>query len=267
MFSVVIPLYNKELSITATVESVLKQDYTEFEVLIINDGSTDSSLIKVEALQDSRIRVLNQENQGVSAARNLGILNAKYEWIALLDGDDLWKKNHLSEIVKMMSVYPDSKVYATSFEYSDKRLLFKYKRETSIFKVDRYFNDSIRERILWTSIIVLNKKCFSTVGYFNVKLSRGEDLDLWDRVASHYMIVKSSEVTATYRVDSENRATGKIYPVDKSILSVINLKGIKGDKRRYYKYILLSRMKQLLLEGQYRCFLVLALKHHFRLLI
>src|SRR5699024_6424946 len=101
MFSIVIPLYNKELSITNTLQSVLNQTFTDFEVVIVNDGSTDNSVEKVEAFNDPRIRLIHQANAGVSAARNKGIEEANYDWISFLDADDLWMENHLSILKNM----------------------------------------------------------------------------------------------------------------------------------------------------------------------
>ena len=91
MISVVIPLYNKEKQIKRTLQSVLTQTFQDFEIVIVNDGSTDNSTIEVEKIKDSRIRLIHQENAGVSAARNKGIEEAKYELIAFLDADDEWK--------------------------------------------------------------------------------------------------------------------------------------------------------------------------------
>lgn len=205
MFSVVIPLYNKELSIQNTILSVLNQSYQNFEIVVINDGSTDSSVDAVKSINDDRIRLFNQENQGVSAARNKGIKEAWFEWVALLDGDDLWETNHLEEIIKMMNIFPNERVYVTSFEYSDKREMYRHIRENSIFKIDNYFKEAVRESLIWTSITVVNKNCFNSIGFFNTKLIRGEDLDLWARLAKKFNIIKSSKITAIYRIDAENR--------------------------------------------------------------
>ena len=90
--SVIIPLYNKVADILATVQSVLEQSFSDFELIVVNDGSTDGSeqVIK-ELIEDhSNVRLVNQENQGVSAARNRGILEASGEYVALIDGDDIW---------------------------------------------------------------------------------------------------------------------------------------------------------------------------------
>src|SRR5690606_27197086 len=95
MFSIVIPLYNKELSVGNTIHSVLNKRFQDFEVLLVNDGSTDNSANAVEKINDARIRLITQTNLGVSAARNRGITEAKFEWIAFLVSDDLWLENHL----------------------------------------------------------------------------------------------------------------------------------------------------------------------------
>ena len=88
MISVVIPLYNKEASIKQSLMSVLSQSYQDFEVVIVDDGSTDGSVAKVEEIQDSRIRLIRQENGGPSKARNTGVKNAKGEWVLFIDADD-----------------------------------------------------------------------------------------------------------------------------------------------------------------------------------
>lgn len=256
-FSVVIPLYNKERSIVNTVLSVLKQSYQNFEIVIINDGSTDGSVDAVKTIRDERIRLIYQENQGVSAARNRGIKEASYEWIAFLDGDDLWESNHLEEIVKMMKIFPNEKVYTTSFEYSDKRKMFKHERSSPIFKIDNYFKEAIKENLLWTSIVVVHAQCFIEVGDFNVNLNRGEDLELWARLAKKYKIIKSSLITAIYRVDAENR-TSLSKDIEKTHVYYFDLEFIENcEQKKYYK--------NLILEHLYSYFRVMDLKTFFKL--
>lgn len=261
MISVVVPLYNKQESISNTIKSVLDQSFQDFEIVVVDDGSTDESAIKVNNIQDPRIRLISQNNQGVSAARNKGIKEAKYEWIAFLDGDDLWEKNHLEEITKMMNIYPDDKVFVTSFEYSDNRRLFKHERNNSIYRVESYFKEAIDEILVWTSIIVVNKNCFSEVGLFKEYLKRGEDVDLWARLAKRFLIVKSSKVTATYRIDAENRTnlstdlkSTHIYYFDFKIKSNI-------DEFNYYKFVLFSQMYAYLKNFHLKCFFELLFKY------
>lgn len=266
MFSVVIPLYNKELSITNTVQSVLDQTCQDFEIVIVNDGSTDNSIKAVEAINDNRIRLIHQENQGVSAARNRGIKEAKYEWIAFLDGDDLWEPNHLEEITKMMELYPEEKVFVTSFVYSDNRPMFKHPRATPIFKIENYFKEALKESLMWTSIVVANKECFEKVGGFNEKLNRGEDLDVWARLAQKYQIIKSSKTTAIYSMEDETSLSKGKSNYHQSILSIINLEDKKSDERKYYQRMLFNRIKADIKTFDFKEFLLILLKHNVNLI-
>ena len=261
MFSVIIPLYNKELSITNTVQSVLEQTCQDFEIVIINDGSTDNSIKAVEAINDSRIRLIHQENQGVSAARNRGIKEAKYEWIAFLDGDDLWKPNHLEEVNKMMEIYSDEKVFVTSFVYSDNRPMFKHPRQTLIFKIENYFKEAIKESLMCTGIVVINKECFDKVGVFNETLNRGEDLDLWARLAREYAITKSSIVTAIYRVEAENRSSASFNIERSRVFNYEFKKSESTEETYYYKNQVVSSLRGFFVQKKFNHFVKLYLKH------
>lgn len=243
MFSVVIPLYNKELSIQKTLQSVLDQTYQEFEIIVIDDGSTDASAEKVKELKDSRIKLIQQKNAGVSAARNRGIKEARYEWIALLDGDDLWDSDHLEEVLKMMSIFPYENIYATSFRYSDGRKVLSQDILNPIYRVDNYFKLALQGHLIWTGIIVFHKKAFDEAGRFNIKLNRGEDLDLWIRLANKYDIIKSSKQTATYNVEELNSLTKNKSEYNKSIISVLSLKNKQGFEKKYLKKLILKRLK------------------------
>ncbi|MCG3881880.1 glycosyltransferase family A protein [Psychrobacter sp. Ps3] len=261
MFTVVIPLYNKELSIKNTIKSVLNQTCQDFEIVVVNDGSTDNSVKMVKSIKDNRIRLIQQKNQGVSAARNRGIKEASYDWIAFLDADDLWEVNHLEEINKMMALFPDEKIYVTSFEYSDGRVMFKHKRQTPIFKIEKYFQEALKENIIWTSIVVVNKYCFSKVGGFNTVLTNGEDLELWARLAREWGIVKSSATTATYRKDAENR-TSLNRKVEKTHVYHFNLDDLPvSDEKIYYKHLILARLYDYCRALDFNCFIKLKNKH------
>lgn len=266
MFSVVIPLYNKELSIKNTVQSVLDQNFGEFELLIVNDGSTDAGANEVLAFSDPRIRLIHQDNQGVSAARNKGINEARNEWIAFLDADDLWQSNHLQLVADMIAKYPEHKFFSTSFEYSDGRRTGYSLKSSNTYIVDDYFKEALKGHHIWTGVVVVNKACFQRAGKFNSSLSRGEDLDLWARLAKHYAIVKSEIVTAIYRVDAENRACNDFSNYGNSIVSTISLNGLEGSERQYYKSILVNRLKGNIRNIQLREMLKIIGKHHVNLL-
>ena len=220
----------------------------------------------VEQINDPRIRIINKPNGGVSSARNRGIKEAKYEWIAFLDGDDLWEINHLEEVVRMMSIFPEEKVFATSYEYSDKREMFRHSRDSEIFIVQNYFKEALRESLLWTSIVVVNKTCFVKVGYFNEKLNRGEDLDMWARLAREYDIVKSDLITGVYRHDSENKQSSGKSIYNKSILSIIDLKVKRGYERKYFKRMLINRIKYDIKTLDFKDAWIIISKHNLHLL-
>lgn len=117
MISVVIPLYNKEKSITTTLQSVIDQTYTDWELIVVNDGSTDNSLAVVKnfvaklPITNHKFQILEQPNGGVSVARNTGLLVAQGEYIAFLDGDDIWEPTYLEEAAQLIHDYPNGAIY------------------------------------------------------------------------------------------------------------------------------------------------------------
>ena len=120
-FSIIIPLYNKERSIRTALESVLGQHYTNFEVIVVNDGSTDNSLKNAESIVDPRIRLLNKPNGGVSSARNRGIKESTGDWIAFFDADDVLYPNALEEYKFLIEQFPEAKVVSTSVDQTNKK--------------------------------------------------------------------------------------------------------------------------------------------------
>lgn len=243
MFSIVIPLYNKELSIRNTIQSVLDQAYKDFEIIVINDGSTDDSINVVQSFDDSRIKIVNQINQGVSATRNTGIVHSTCEWIAFLDADDLWEPNHLQEIRDMMQSFPNKNIYVTSFAFSGNRKKETLDNTNKVYLVDNYFKQAKKIHILWTSIVVVKKETILKVGGFDIRMTNGEDLDCWVRLAKSNDIVKSDKVTAIYRLDAENRTT---LPrnLESSNLYYIDLDSIyNSDEKDYYINLILIRLR------------------------
>ena len=113
LISVVIPLYNKEKYIKNTIESVINQDFKDFEIIIVNDGSTDHSLEIAKQFEQPGIKIINQENQGVANARNKGVQYSNGEIIAFLDADDIWLSNHLREIYSLHQKFPKAGFFAT----------------------------------------------------------------------------------------------------------------------------------------------------------
>lgn len=166
MFSIVIPLYNKAHTIISTLQTVLNQTYTEFEVVVVNDGSSDNGAELIQKFtNDERIRVINQENQGVSVARNRGVKEAKNEWIAFLDGDDEWMPGFLEKIKEAIEKFPEASFYGTSSLHRNIKTgqakdstVLRYKNKIQV--VDYFENPGVMPH---TSAIVVSKKAFNSI--------------------------------------------------------------------------------------------------------
>lgn len=200
MFSVVIPLYNKEEYILRTVESVLSQSFVDFELIIVDDGSVDSSLEVIKDISDSRIRIIQQANQGEGPARNTGMTEAKYDWIALLDADDAWFTNHLSELAKIINTSSSLGMVATRFLETDTNLykIANSEDEPSQIRSIDYFLEASKEiGIVCSSSVAISKEAFNSVGGFS-DAKMGADLEYWARVALSYPVAISDKITCYY---------------------------------------------------------------------
>lgn len=200
MFSVVIPLYNKEEYILRAVESVLSQSFGDFELIIVDDGSSDKSLDVVENIPDPRIRIIQQSNQGVGAARNTGMAKAKYDWIALLDADDAWSPFHLAELVEIINAFSLSKMVSTKVLQLDTSISITdiEKNTPSVIRVANYFEEAAKDiAIIHSSSVAIRKEVFNEIGGFSDN-KMGEDLEYWAKIALSYPVAISDKVTSYY---------------------------------------------------------------------
>jgi len=212
MISVVIPLYNKVGFITETIDSVLAQTFTEFEIIVVNDGSTDGSLAEVSAITDPRIKIISIENAGVSVARNMGIDTALAPWIAFLDGDDWWAPTFLEEAVKAISNYPEHKLFASGRSRVFKEVVDRYEHEylpkdgdtapVNYFQVIGKFLPVIN-----ASNAVIHHSLFATAGYFRPGQRKHEDHDLWMRLAVGQEVICFNKNLSFYRKTEANTAS------------------------------------------------------------
>jgi glycosyltransferase involved in cell wall biosynthesis len=186
-FSVVIPLYNKDKYILDTVKSVLEQTYPYYEIIIVNDGSSDDSVKVVEKIYDDKITLINKENSGVSDSRNLGIKTAKNDWIALLDADDIWNNEYLNEVNKMINSYPLADIIGINYDCTTALNRKNYQMEGY---VNNYFKANIGEYLFNSSSVVIKKNSILAIGGFRKELKNGEDIETW------YRLVKNNNVIA-----------------------------------------------------------------------
>lgn len=224
--SIVIPLYNKEQSIVCTLDSVLAQTYTDYEVIIVNDGSTDHSkeVVELWLAENScgcRFRLLSKSNGGVCSARNRGIHEAKGEYIAFLDGDDLWDKDYLAEQVRMIADFPKAAMWGINFaEVTNGNQLVRRLATGLPDNYRGYVKDyfGLKGRIsdlFHSSAVVIRKKVFDEVGVFDERIKIAEDVDMWWRIIAVYPIAFYDKYMVYYQQDTENRALQKTIPLDK----------------------------------------------------
>jgi glycosyltransferase involved in cell wall biosynthesis len=206
--SVVIPLYNKAPYIQRTLDSVLTQTVQDFEIVVVDDGSTDGGADLVRQYIDPRIRLIKQANAGVSSARNRGIAEAKADLIAFLDADDEWRNNYLEKILELKSCYPEFKIFATSYfleeangdlsmpEISGLPVLEQGQKWEGV--INNYFQVALKDAPFCTCSMVVEKQALNVVGGFPIGVSRGEDTDTWIRLAMRYSIAFSNTCLVIY---------------------------------------------------------------------
>jgi glycosyltransferase involved in cell wall biosynthesis len=214
--SVVIPLYNKEEHIARAIDSVLGQSYMNFELIIIDDGSTDKSADVAKKYQDERICIIKQENLGVSAARNSGIEQSRAEIIAFLDADDAYKDNFIESIVALNRGHPEAVAFALSYEEvsplaeSNHRIKSPIK-DNKIIDLPEFIRIWKNGSQISASSIAVRKDVIIAAGGFPVGVKLGEDIDTWIRLLFIGPIVYDSRPGSVYFLDANNRAT-KSYP-------------------------------------------------------
>lgn len=204
MFSVVIPLYNKEKYILRAVESVLAQTYQDFELIVVDDGSTDTSLDTIKNILDPRLKIIKQHNQGVSAARNTGIKNSTQNWIAFLDADDAWLNEHLSELYKLIKFYSEVGMVSTRIRevLDSNEVLDLTPVKKGCFRRINYFHEASKYiSIINSSTVAIKKEVFDQLGGF-IAIKAGEDLECWARVALNYPVAISDKITCYYFRDT-----------------------------------------------------------------
>ncbi|MFD2824121.1 glycosyltransferase family 2 protein [Lacinutrix iliipiscaria] len=203
-FSVVIPLFNKEHFIGSTIQSVLFQTHQDFEIIVVNDGSTDDSLKKVKAINDKRITIYTIKNQGASHARNYGASKANADYIAFLDADDYWNSGFLRHIKKLIDKHPEEKVFASALKIKKNKKEYNatYKnlpQQVNDCVVD-YFETSLDHSILHCSSSVFKKTAFLDLGGFDENLKTSEDTDFWIRTGLKHKIAFIIKPLATHKV-------------------------------------------------------------------
>jgi len=232
--SVVIPMRNAEKTIAKTLDSAMGQAYMPIEIIVIDDGSKDDSPYQVKALSLNPVRLIRQEHQGVSIARNTGIAHAYGDIVAFLDADDEWNSRYLSTIVQLAKDHPECSIFATGYAIEDST---GHKRQPHI--QDLNFTEDSGEMThyfaiaahsyppLWTSAVAVKRSAIEAIGGFPAGIHAGEDLLTWARLATQYRIAYHRDSLATYHAPHSNERNKHLYsdkkdPVGKELSKLIN---------------------------------------------
>ena len=231
-FSIIIPLYNKENYVAATLKSVIEQTFKNFEIVIVNDGSTDTGLEKIIQLNISNLKIINQTNSGVSSARNKGIDSASGKFIAFLDADDYWFPNHLQNLYDGIHKFSEYSVFCTNYKVlkSHNRIVqpkFNIKINNKYILINDYFSASLKSNIALTSCVCIRTEIMTNGFYFDTNIRSGQDTDLWIRLALNYKFVFCSEVSVKHLKTIANSLSKSNYIDDR-------LKAI--EKNAVYEY-------------------------------
>lgn len=211
MITVVIPLYNKADTIGRAIASVQRQSVTDWELIVVDDGSTDGGGSVAETTEDQRIRVVCQANSGVSRARNRGVSEARSEWVAFLDADDEWKPGFLAACLRLRETYPEADVLATSYERHDsngqtRRAVLHRWEPGKEGLMERYFDVAANSDPPFCSIsVMIRRAALQAVGGFPEAIGQGEDLLTWARLAVGGNIAFTDESLAIFHTEEKHR--------------------------------------------------------------
>ena len=257
-FSVIIPLYNKAPYVAKTLQSVFDQTFTDWELIVVNDGSTDNSLQVATEVIDGvcerfpagKLNIISQNNSGVSTARNNGVAASRGEYVCFLDADDWWETTFLEEMDKLITEFPDAGIYGTSYFIVKNNMAkiapiafddgFKSGYIDYIQVYSRYLCMPL------TSItIAIRRDAFDEMHGFNSKLTIGEDFDLWLRIALKYKVSMVNKPLAYYNqdVDLNNRGVRKRYDSTDSFMTFSFDQFSEYEKRILNLKLLLDRIR------------------------
>lgn len=221
IISVVIPVYNGESTITDTVQSVLRQTCLDFELIVINDGSSDSTLDILTEFQDPRLRIFSYTNAGLSASRNRGIDLACGEYVSFVDADDLWTPHKLEAQFHALQENPEAAVAYSWTDFIDER------GNLLGYGIHHTANGYVFPNLLKFFFVgsgsnaLIRKQVFDEVGQFDETLTSAEDLDMFLRIAARYQFSAVSEAQILYRI-TDNSMSRNVIRQERETLKVLD---------------------------------------------
>lgn len=231
--SIIIPAFNAASTIIKAVESVLSQSYCNFELIIIDDGSTDSTLKVVNSLTDSRIKIFTQTNAGVSSARNKGIFLSRGNLIAFLDADDVW----LPKKLEIQLDYFEKKPY---LDFLSGSAIYKYNKKYQYRKSKclegNVFNKLLSGNYILTSSVMFKKKIAKNIKMFNEDITLGEDWDFWLRLSLKNYFLTISDPLVLYEVHNPKKYSIRLLRKDRGLILRSLLDSDHNCQKKIYRY-------------------------------
>ena len=214
LVSVIIPTFNRGYCLEESIRSVLEQSFIDFELVVVDDGSTDNTSELVRRFPAVKLIRLEEKNRGVSFARNRGVVEAQGDWVGFLDSDDLWEQGKLATQVKWIERHPDLQIV-----YTDEIWIRNGVRVNPMNKHRKYSGDIFRYClplcIVSPSSVLLRAKVLSEVGGFDESMPVCEDYDLWLRVAKRYPFHFIEEKLIVKRGGHEDQLSRKYWGMDR----------------------------------------------------
>ncbi|AFY58652.1 glycosyl transferase [Rivularia sp. PCC 7116] len=207
LISVIVPVYNGETTIKETIESVLNQTFVNLELIVIDDGSQDSTLNVIANIQDSRLKVFSYKNAGVAISRNRGIKKAGGQFISFLDADDLWTLDKLESQLKALQSTPQAAVAYSWVDYINAEGEFLHNGNHITINGDAYKQMLVENVLENGSNPLIIREALIQVGGFNQSLTPAEDWDMWLRLAARYEFVTVPSPQILYRTLSHSGST------------------------------------------------------------
>ncbi|MEP0871645.1 glycosyltransferase [Trichocoleus desertorum AS-A10] len=207
LVSVIIPAYNAETTVQETIESVLGQSLQDFELIIVNDGSTDRTLQVIESIADPRIKVLSYPNAGAAVSRNRGFAHATGEFVAFLDADDLWTPEKLEAQWKALQENPNAQVAYSWTDVIDQSGQWLGQGDYTVANGNVYAKLLLCCFIVSGSNTLIRREAYVAVGGFDESLTASQDFDLYLRLAARYQFVAVTAAHVLYRFSSNSMCT------------------------------------------------------------
>lgn len=261
--SVVIPLYNKSYSVHRAIDSVLSQQHRCGEVIVVNDGSTDNSAEIVRSdysdqIASGVIRLFEQKNLGVSAARNKGISEATNEFICFLDADDEWHEDHLKKIYQLISDFPNADLYCTTFlkSINGRSSAEGSKALPPDFRgyVPDFFKWSTKGSVAKSSVVCVRKSALARIGGFPAGVVAGEDLITWILLALNGGVVAQRAHTVTVYIEDDQSRSSRSISVPYPLVYFADNKSMKRTRslNNYLFVIFAKHFVASLRSGKYK---------------